>query len=363
LAGLASIRAVSNYRSHPHRKVTVRNDLVAAAQVAGILGLIGWAVGIANRGGFRDAFAHAKGGVTSDSGYIRDAPFLLLILAILLLQWAWADTPYKLKHYLALGLLSIPWLIQAFLGARRGPLFVIVFIFVCESLRRTRRKGKLFIVFGAVAMTGYLMIFLVNNRDKIYLGSEWNLQYRLDSLRDDAAAGNEYIYGTGAVLHARAIDKYYWGRRYLVEAFVRPVPRSIWPAKYKDAGVPELEDGSAGARGKDFRRTLGWAGGYGAYPGLVGDVWLEFSWLALPVLYGIGRLYSAAWARARAFEGVWFAQYTLLSAISVYVVMQGPVEAIFRLLFLSSLLWVAQLFARQYRVARQPIRPSRMVTS
>ena len=131
---------------------------------------------------------------------------------------------------------------------------------------------------------------------------------------------------------------FFWGRRYAAQILVRPIPRAIWPTKYADFGVPEL-DHNAGT-GEGFSEALGWKGADGSAPCLVADLWLEFRWLALVALFGIGRLYGLVWRKMRIEGGIWDAQYVILSALSIYLVMQTIEAVLFRLIVLSLPMWL-----------------------
>jgi hypothetical protein len=67
-------------------KVPRRGALQLGAYALGVLGLIGWAVTIANQGGIRGAYGQAYGGGWSENGYIRDTVQLLIPSLLLLLS-------------------------------------------------------------------------------------------------------------------------------------------------------------------------------------------------------------------------------------------------------------------------------------
>jgi hypothetical protein len=114
----------------------------------------------------------------------------------------------------------------------------------------------------------------------------------------------------------------------------------LWPDKYADFGVPELEV-NAGTGGTSFRNTVGWAGAIGSAPGLVADLWIEFRWFVFPVLTLIGWLYGRCWMKAVSAGGPWILQYIVLVALSLYLVMQTIEAALFRCIILSVPMWVA----------------------
>ncbi len=318
-----------------------------AAYALGGIGIIAWIYTIDYVGGFSAAFGRSYGGGYAATGYIRDAPFLLLP-AILLLLPSLLRGRVNGGHLFAAVLFAIPWATQGLLGARRGPTFLIVVIIATGWCLFRGWRPPLAIGTIGFGTLGYLVLFLVLNRTEIYLGSELDFRYDVSSRFTSAGGDNEYIYGAGAILHAEEVGRVYWGKRYLAQILVRPVPRQWWPNKYADFGVPELEV-NAGTGGVEFRNTIGWAGTVGAAPGIVADLWLEFRWLMLPALLGMGSFYGFCWRRAVTQGGGWVFQYVILVSLSLYLVMQTMEAVIFRFLILSVPMWIAWRWANHQR--------------
>jgi hypothetical protein len=196
-------------------------------------------------------------------------------------------------------------------------------------------------------------LFLVTNRGSLYLGSEFEFTTDITSIVEKPDTGNEYIYGTGSLLAAEGRQNFYWGRRYAAQIFVRPIPSSIWPTKYADVGLPELVTANAGT-GEGFSEALGWVGADGSAPGIIADLWVEFRWLAIPVLGLIGRIYATVWRKAVVDGQAWTAQYIIISALSIYLVMQQMEAVIFRVLILSIPVWLVWRSALQTQNAFVP---------
>jgi hypothetical protein len=171
-----------------------------------------------------------------------------------------------------------------------------------------------------------------------------------------ANAANEYIYGGAGILHSIDTGKYYWGRRYLAQLIVRPVPRYLWPDKYSDFGVPELEE-NAGTRASEFAATLGFVGAPGAAPGIIGDLWLEFSWLAIPAMWLIGWVYGTVWRLAMQKGEIWMIQYIILTSLAIYLVMQTMEAVTFRCLIMSLPFWIVHNILNNRRQKQSSVRP------
>jgi hypothetical protein len=201
----------------------------------------------------------------------------------------------------------------------------------------------LYAVIGLGFVLSYLILLLVVNRSRIYWGSELALDTDVSAFFQQEGAGNEYIYGSGTLLDSHYSGRHYWGRRYLAQLLIRPIPSSLWPTKYEDFGVSELTENAG--NGTNFLNTLGWMGAPGSAPGAIADLWVEFSWLATAALYLLGRGAAVVWNRAMSQGGIWAAQYCVLGALSIYFVMQTMEAVIFRLLLLSVPLWLTWMWS------------------
>ena len=181
-----------------------------------------------------------------------------------------------------------------------------------------------------------------------------------------ASAGNDFIYGAGTILNADHAGVYWWGRRYLVVFFVKPVPRFLWSSKYRDAssvlGVPDMEV-NLGTGGAAFHSTLGWKGTHGAATGIVADMWIEL-WLgAFPVLVAFGWGYGRVWRHAVERGGLWTTLYCLMFALSVYLIMQSLNAMGIRFLETALPAWLAWRYALAAGAAATRAAPPRDTTS
>jgi hypothetical protein len=315
--------------------------LVICGAVLGCIGVVAWAVAAIN--GTGGDLAGYRGG-WDDSGYVRDAS-LLVFPAFLLVMGAATLQGLRVFHGILMALFLTPAILEAGFSARRGPTFMIAVISAMGWYMYRRRRPSLPITAAAGLLLGLLMLFLVSNRQNIYYGSDRELTNDVTSIVETPDTGNEFIYGTGAILSSEQRDSFYWGWRYLAQVLIRPIPSSVWPTKYEDFGVPELMH-NAGT-GVGFSETLGWQGADGSAPGVIADLWTEFHWLNLPVLFFLGVLYARVWRRAQIEGGLWTAQYVIMAALSVYFVMQTMEAVIYRLLILSIPLRVSWRIARR----------------
>jgi hypothetical protein len=315
------------------------------ALVVGSVGLTCWLVSIVNVGGFVNAFSKSYAGGWDDSGYVRDGNLLLLVGVLLALGAIGSEGPRPINLGIA-ALFGLPWLTQALLTARRGPTFAISIILLMGSYLIRNKRPPILAMVAAGSFLGWLSLFLVTNRGNIYLGSQFALTTDVKNIRsivEKSDTGNEYIYGTGSVISTERRGHYFWMRRYLAQLLIRPVPSSVWPTKYEDFGVPELL--SNAGTGEGFADALGWVGAVGSAPGIIADLWVEVWWLAVPFMGVLGWTYGYVWRKAVTGGPAWKCQYVILSALSMYLVMQTMEAVIFRTLLLSVPSWLVWRWA------------------
>ena len=327
--------------------------LQKGAYILGAIGFACWAITIRGAGGFSGAFGQADGAGWSDFGYVREGVFLLIAALMLLL------TPQSFRHrdkkwYIALIVFTIPWLMQGLLGARRGPTFVITCTLGMSWYLARGRRPPLVLLLGAGAALGALMLFLVTNRGKIYLGSDFSgMKTDITETVTKADESNEYVFGIGCIETARLTNHYFWGRRYLAEILVRPIPHQLWENKYDDFGVGELTRNAGVGSPQMMMAVMGWRAAPGAAAAMIADLWVEFTCLLVPVLFVIGYLYGRIFNRATDEGGPWNSQNTILSILAVYLVTQSGEAVIFRFFLLTIPTWLVWRQARYYAIPEQ----------
>ena len=140
-----------------------------------------------------------------------------------------------------------PFLIHGLLGGQAGTDRVDRDRGGVRLRARHRRRPRVWqVVAGGVAL-GALMLALVANRGSIYFGSDdFGVSDGVDSYATKAVASNEFIYGAAIVNLSDSARVHYWGGRYVAVVFIRPIPRTLWPGKYRFAsewlGIPNFLD-------------------------------------------------------------------------------------------------------------------------
>lgn len=306
----------------------------------GAMGLAGFVAGILGVGGFENAYGRGYGGGWSDSGYAREL-YHLTISAILLL-FATGEVGRRGRAWLWIGLFAAPFLIHGTLGARRGPTFVIVVAVVAGSYLMRRTRPALGIVLAGGAALGVLLLVLVSNREHIYIGSDFELSGNPKTYID-AGGGNEFLYGAGAIVATTKLNSFSWGGRYATVLLIRPIPRAFWPTKYEDAArwFGKNIEVNLGIDGDEFIRVLGWRPTIGAAPGIIADMWIEFAWGGLAVLFLIGFAYGRTWRAAVMSASGASLAYAALLCLSLYLVLQTFEAMAFRFLVIVVPAWIA----------------------
>lgn len=322
-----------------HLTATARRKILHGAYILGGIGLSAYLLGITNVGGFSQAYGQAYSSGWSDYGYIRDAVAWCGIAVVFILL-AHIDEPLSKDKQVILYSVCLafasPFIIQGLLGARRGPTFQILVLLGMSWYMMRRARPRFVVLLTTGILVGSFLLFLVSNRGNIYLGSDFSFEnakleyFEVDNTQNPV--GNEYIYGGGAMLSTDANDSYYWGRRYFAVLFLRPIPRQLFPDKYEYFGVSEILQ-NLGVGTDSFQRSLGWVGAEGSAPGIVADMWIEFWWGSMVLLFGIGWCYGRAWRLAVSDNLFYMVLYTLLASLSLFLVFQTLEALLYRFLF------------------------------
>jgi len=302
------------------------------AYIIGGAGLLSWLYVIQNNGGFADVFSSPKGMGWSDIGFIREAAYLLIVGVLLLLSPQGYNPKSKLWR-LAVCAFSLPYLCQGLLGAQRGPTFLVIVSLGMSWYMARNKRPSVPAMLASAAAVGMLLLFLVTNRDRIYVGSKAKMKTDFSAnLASNEAI--EYIFGAGCMVAASELDRFFWGKRYMAQVIVRPIPKQLWPTKYNDFGIPELQI-NAGVAGKGLARVMGWRSVPGAAAAMIADLYVEFSYLEFPVLIGIGYMFGMMWKRAVTIGDLWTTQYVIFALLSIFLVTQSGEAVIFRFVILT----------------------------
>jgi hypothetical protein len=299
----------------------------------GLTGLTAWLVGIINVGGFAVAYGRAYGGGWDDSGYVREAAQFGFV-AVPLLILSRRRTGMRWHHWIMAFAFLLPLLVQGLLGARRGPTFLAVTGVAASYILTFRpRIPFLAVVLGGGAV-GTFLLWLVANRDAIYLGSDKELGGSLSRMLENWG-GNEYLFSSAIVRYVNETGESFNGLRILAHMLARVVPAAIWPTKYADMcaafGLNIDLTLDAGIPIERIEAVSGWLIAKGAAPGIVGDFWMEFGTFAPLAAFALGAFYGKLWHRSRHDPRIQPA-YAMLSALSIYIFTQTIEAWLFRAL-------------------------------
>jgi hypothetical protein len=299
----------------------------------GLLGSTAWIIGIANVGGFDAAYGHAYGGGWDDSGYVREAAqFGFVATPLIILSRRHGGM--RAQHWFLVLLFLLPLLVQGLLGARRGPTFLALAGVAGSYILVFRPRIPFAVAAAGAFAVGLLLLWLVANRDAIYLGSSQHLNRSASAMMENWS-GNEYLFSSAIVRYVSATGDTFSGLRIIAHMAARIVPHSLWPTKYADivsafnlnidltqmAGIPV----------ERIATITGWDIAFGAAPSFVGDFWLEFGMAAPLASFAIGWFYGRLWRVSRKDPRVQPA-YVLLAALSIYLFTQTIEAWLFRAL-------------------------------
>ena len=317
-----------------------RKRLLVLSYWFGIIGVGAFIYILVKSGGLSQVYSAPKGGGRADSGYITSAP-LFSILAMILYLLSQQGRKMNLKTALILLVLISPHLLHGLLAASRGTTFLALATLVFGWYLTSPKRPSPRVIMAVIVGIGLLMIFLKSQRREIYIGSslEFNQETFQESLIPSSAeSGDTTTYSWGLMLTSRHFNQHYWGRRYAVQLFVRPIPKQLWPTKYEDTGMESMvtSPGSGGMTYSQWLEAVGWVPNAGSATGFIADAYLEFAWGGLAICYLIGTLYGYLWRQSVMKQGIWTIVYFEACIVSVYLPTQGLSSAwAYRFIFLA----------------------------
>jgi hypothetical protein len=314
----------------------------------GALAVGAFLVQLENVGGFVSAYSHGKGGGRAESGIVGEAILLSFPALLVLALSVYAEArPVTALHAAMALFIASPHLIQGFLGGRRGPLFLVLTMLLFSWLIAKGKRPSLGAIVISVCAIGFAVIFVASQRQHIYLGSqesfEFSRVFQGDGLApEEVDPGNSYVTAISSIIAADFYDDHYWGYRYFVTFFIRPIPKEIWPTKYEDMGGEWMEQQALGGASWRFANSLGFALPTGMSGGSIADGYVEFSWGVVLMFFLIGRAFAASYARHRNEGGFWSIIFFTMLALSIYLPTQSFSAWMLRLIFMTAfayLLW------------------------
>ncbi len=317
----------------------MRPKLAKLGVVLGILAIVSYWVGILVSGGFFTVYGRSKGFYSAGSGWINELVNLSIpATALMLLAWH-GDRRYR--HYiLAAFLFASPLLLHGFLGARRGPTFIILATVLVAWYISSRKRVSIWKVVTRFGIMGVVILFLVANRQVIYLGSEEDLsvsRFTNRVLPSDVSSANDTVFMYGFVNGVSETQTHYWGKRFFVTYLVRPIPRQFWPTKYEDMGLEWMvsQRDFGGIEDGIWEDVLGWVPARGSAIGFSGDLFFEFSWVGLLFCMPLGYVFGWMWSQSCIRGGLWTLLYIELAALSIYIPTQSVSAVFHRYLVMS----------------------------
>lgn len=184
--------------------------------------------------------------------------------------------------------------------------------------------------------------FVGSQRQHLYLGSDdtqidWQA-FQSTLSQSEVSEGNNFVYGAAFVLATHYSGQYTWGRELAVNLIVRPIPRQLWPTKYEDVGavwVTSDYPGLGHLTRQDWMNSVGWLPLPGSSAISISDLFGEFGWGAVFLMYLVGRAFAYLWARRLLSGGIWEMLYLEALFLSIYLATQGFGAFYYRYLLLA----------------------------
>ncbi len=263
---------------------------------------------------------------------------------------------------LFLGLL--PNLVQGTFGGRRGPLFLALAGLVVAWLITRPQRPRLLALCCALAGVLLSVAFVSSQRRFLYLGSDEQVNwgaFQTTLSQEEIDEGSNFVYSVGFVSTTRHSAQFTWGHKLAVNLLVRPIPRQLWPTKYEDVGatwVTSKYPGLGHATTDDWLNAVGWLPLAGSSAISITDLFGEFGWGAVLVMYLVGRWFAFLRSRRLSRGGVWDLLYFEALILSIYLATQSFSAFYHRYLILAVPTIVAwKVFThRRPRSRRVPLR-------
>lgn len=312
----------------------------AAACLLGGMAVLAFGIALRQSGGFLASFSYAYGGAYANSGYLADLP-MWSCSAVLLVALSRQGRPLRFQDAALCLFFCGPMLASAFLSARRGAAFFALVTLWSGWYLWQRRRPSLQSTLGWITGLGLLALVLVTYRKEIYIGSKFNVDSRdfVEGVFNprQTGAGDDFIDSSGLILVSEKYGRHNWGARMLVNYFVRPIPRQLWPNKYADCGMGWLEAKIErwGYTDTEWQNAAGFVPIVGMATGFDGGFFLDFRWGGLAACYLAGLLFSVLWLKERQKKGVWQPLLAIALVVSIHLVAQDFTAAFYRWLFIA----------------------------
>jgi hypothetical protein len=243
--------------------------------------------------------------------------------------------------------------LPSILGARRGPFFTLVMVCVFTPVLAGWVRPRRVDIFGALAIAGLGMLFMVLARQWVYkegpVVEGWRQAARSLSLQDIVLSrsktleDNEYAYHCGAVATTYELWLYHYGTGDL-SLLLHWIPRSWWPDK------PGLGRGWLDHVETHIPKVMGWEMVVGGAIGGVASSFQQYAWGAPLFWYLLGyafaRVYTRAyWYQSAVHKALWIG----ILASTHWLIAQGLHEA-----FVPACIYLAAPLI-VFRLVRRPM--------
>ena len=282
---------------------------------------------VSTSGGPMKMLMEAKPTFSSASGYVGEMP-MLTFPAIFLLAAAWQGRRLTFVRILVAVYVAAPQIALSILAKRRGTIFLTVATLAAFWYIVRNKKPNWKMILSGVTLLGSFMFIVHANRLRMGADSSASVsEYELNSVipGSNIVTGDEFVSSIGIILTSDHFNHHYWGSRFLVTLFIRPIPSFLWESKWYDIGYSSFKNkpGSGGMSKQQWEDVVGFKSTGGSASGFVSDAFLEWSWGGIIACYCLGFMFSWLWKRWRTRGGVWTIIYLESLILSVFLPSQS----------------------------------------
>lgn len=306
----------------------VRARLLRLSVLFALVAQLAYWDSIGNAGGFGVAFSRYKGGGVATSGYLGEAT-LLAYPAALMYAMTRQGRGFRVIDWIIVLTMLSPNLMQGTLGVRRGPLFIsLASLFVAWIVSRGRAPGLLktgvgitVILVSVIFMWSQRQYWFAKDTDVV---EQKGLGTTLLPETYQSYIENDYVSGVGSAIITEYHDGFFWGKRWLVDLVIRPIPAQFWPTKYVDVGAYWKVGGNpTGFETYEQVEALGFPLPAGHSIGVLSDIYSEWWWYGIVVMFGLGRFLRWLWFKHRLVGQVWTALFLASIGLCIYLPTQS----------------------------------------
>ena len=318
----------------------VRSRFLELGIILGTMACVSFWWMIFSVGGPLKLLYQSKPSFGHNPGYLGEMP-MLAFPALFLMAAAWQGQRLNFQRLMLAIYVASTQISMSIIGKRRGTIFITVASLAAFWHIVKNQKPNWKAMIAGVCALGLVLLYIAANRSSGTLldfgeGSTQRLATTLMHA-GDLEGGDEFISAAGVILTSDRFQNHYWGKRFFVTLFIRPIPSFIWPSKWTFFGLNALrtQPGGGGMSKNLWMEAVGYETTGGSATGFLADAFLEWSWGGIIACYCLGRGFGWLWKKWVSRGGVWTVIYAEAMILSIFLPSQSLGAWLYRFLLLS----------------------------